>query len=656
MQLNQKRQILLLVALSFVAIICVMSWIIWVPINVTDVSTVDGFWDLRSINFVETVVRLQGDVEYIAGELLTPEQFAKHESEALFGNTSRLGVVTSRIRIYLPGDSWYTFSHSLLSRASRIYVNGEWLFDIGTIGEDQETIILSSECIIFTARPIDGVVEIVQQSVTHLNRWETTGLGQNWYIGNQRLISNIRSTNFVSSLIMGCFFTMFLIFIMWYFLQRDYTVSLYFALLSLTLFLFTGVVGPNMFLAVFPWFDWQMKFRLEYIAISMVMGLNIAVINEIIPWLFHKFFCRVFYMISAIFILVFFFMDIAKMGQFAIFLYLCALFICLYLIFQGIRKFRKINLEQGIFLVGLFLVALSNLHDLNYQLGIFLIPFSIDLPFLFTIAYIYLFYCLAAVVFISNMKAMRIAQAAEQKLAAENTALTQLNHMKTDLMTTISHEARTPLAVLASYAGLVAMKLSSQGGSEETIANLDKITKEAKRVASLIDSMKLTLNKEKPKKHSKVNLTELIEKTAKLYHHIFERDDIEMDLVLDDELFVLGNSSELTQILFNILQNAKDHTEQGKISITAKKEDDSIVVTLSDTGTGIPSELIPKLFERGISGTKFGMGIGLPLCKEIMEAHDGMITVESELNGENRGTRIILTFFSSYQVMAKNKI
>ena len=283
-------------------------------------------------------------------------------------------------------------------------------------------------------------------------------------------------------------------------------------------------------------------------------------------------------------------------------------------------------------------------YDPNYYSDVKLLSFHIGLPFVSMMAVVCFLFCLAVFVFISNIKTIKAAKITEQELTRENASLTQLNHLQMELMNTIFHEVRTPLAVLASYSSLVALELKSKNGDERTIADLDKIVEEAKRVSNLMDSMnRIALNGEKSKKRVKLDLGELIEKTAGLYQHIFEQNNIKMELVLADELFVFVSPEELTQVLFNLLKNAKDHIEEGKVSIIAKKENDEIIVTVSDTGSGIPSELLPELFNRGVTTNKFGMGIGLAICKEIIEAHNGVIIIESELAGRRKGTRATFT-------------
>ncbi len=234
------------------------------------------------------------------------------------------------------------------------------------------------------------------------------------------------------------------------------------------------------------------------------------------------------------------------------------------------------------------------------------------------------------------------AYEAEQKLAMENAALERVNRMKTTLMDTISHEARTPLAVLASYAGLVSLNLKHKGTDMETAADLDKIVSEAQRVADLIDSMnKLTFSGEEEAtlaERVQLDFGELIRQVAKLYMPLLERHDVALQLNIAGEFPVFGNPKELTQVIFNIVQNAKKYTEQGSISISVAKKNGHIVVSVADTGTGITPKLLPHIFERGVKGAQGGAGIGLAVCKEIIDTHNGTITITS-----NNGTVVTVT-------------
>jgi signal transduction histidine kinase len=229
----------------------------------------------------------------------------------------------------------------------------------------------------------------------------------------------------------------------------------------------------------------------------------------------------------------------------------------------------------------------------------------------------------------------------EQSLAADNAALDRLNRMKTELIATISHETMTPLAVLSGYAELVAMELREKGVDKQTAKDLDNIAEETQRISRLMDELQNHTRKHDDRLFkTRLDLSTLIGGVARLYTPILTRRHTELAARLPGGLpDVYACAGEVTQVVFNLLQNARNHTENGTVTITAEAEDDTVAVTVSDTGCGIPPELLPRVFERGVSGGEGG-GLGLYICKEIIASHNGTIDITSE---PGKGTSLRFT-------------
>jgi signal transduction histidine kinase len=133
---------------------------------------------------------------------------------------------------------------------------------------------------------------------------------------------------------------------------------------------------------------------------------------------------------------------------------------------------------------------------------------------------------------------------------------------------------------------------------------------------------------------ARLNLSEVIGGVVRLYAPILARKKTGLKTEIPgDTPDVYANAGEITQVLFNLLQNARNHTENGNVMITAEKDGDFTAVTISDTGAGFPPDILPRAFERGVTGGEDGSGIGLAICKEIIGGHGGIIEIENRQSG-----------------------
>jgi signal transduction histidine kinase len=136
------------------------------------------------------------------------------------------------------------------------------------------------------------------------------------------------------------------------------------------------------------------------------------------------------------------------------------------------------------------------------------------------------------------------------------------------------------------------------------------------------------------------SVEEMIQTTINSYYPMLKRNDNRLVLELSDDMpRVLADSHRISQVLVNLLRNAVRHTKRGTITISAAPWGNFVKVDVSDTGSGIASERLPVIFERFKShdsgraenaGRGNGTGLGLYICKHIIEAHGGGISLESE--------------------------
>jgi len=214
------------------------------------------------------------------------------------------------------------------------------------------------------------------------------------------------------------------------------------------------------------------------------------------------------------------------------------------------------------------------------------------------------------------------------------------NASKTWFLSQMSHEMRTPLTVMSTYAQFAVEEIRENGANEQTLADLATISGEAKRLAEMADgTLKILLSESETlsdeQKNAPVDIGELSTLIARLFEPAVKRHGCVLNTVIKQNIpRVLGDSGALTQLFWNILQNAVIHSQCKNIvlSVEAIHHDVShtdVIITIKDDGCGIDADLLPHIFERG-KGEKSGSGLGLPICRDIARRHGGDITISSE--------------------------
>ena len=216
--------------------------------------------------------------------------------------------------------------------------------------------------------------------------------------------------------------------------------------------------------------------------------------------------------------------------------------------------------------------------------------------------------------------------------------------LKVDFISNVSHELKTPLAVIRNYAALLQTDLD-----EETRDKYVKtVSRAAKRLSDLVTNI-LKLNKlenqdVEPEKEL-VDLTASISQTVVEFEEWIERKNITLDCDLDD-LKIISSPSYLEIVWNNLLSNAVKFTgENGLITVRLKEKDGDAVITVTDTGCGISPETGARIFDKFYQGdtshAQEGNGLGLALVKKVIDVIGGEISVRSEL-GKGSSFTVIL--------------
>lgn len=239
----------------------------------------------------------------------------------------------------------------------------------------------------------------------------------------------------------------------------------------------------------------------------------------------------------------------------------------------------------------------------------------------------------------ANQEIRELAQSFNQMIARLEASFQQIR----DFTDNVSHELRIPLAILKGQTELGLRRLRSEQEYREVLqSNLEEIQRMEKIVERLLFLSRADRG-EIPVNYSLVDLNGLLEKVCAQYEVIACKKDIQIKWSDDGPLSVAGDELLLRELIMNLVQNAITHTsEGGTVALSLGKEKDYARILVADTGIGIPEHEIPRIFDRFYqvdkSRSSQGSGLGLSICKWIVEAHKGRIVVESRLGQGSRFT------------------
>jgi two-component system, OmpR family, sensor histidine kinase ResE len=226
----------------------------------------------------------------------------------------------------------------------------------------------------------------------------------------------------------------------------------------------------------------------------------------------------------------------------------------------------------------------------------------------------------------------------------------RLDKLRDDFIANVSHELRTPISMLQGYSEAIVDDIASTDEEKKEIAQViyDESLRMGRLVNELLDLARMeaghiTLNLEE------ISVPQFIDKINRKFQGLAKEKTISLqsNIDLNESSYVL-DPDRIEQVLTNLIDNAIRHTsEHGSVLISVASKENGLVIKIQDTGSGIPQEDLPFVFERFYKADKArtrgraGTGLGLAIVKNIVEAHRGKIQVHSKL-GEGTTFSILL--------------
>jgi len=213
--------------------------------------------------------------------------------------------------------------------------------------------------------------------------------------------------------------------------------------------------------------------------------------------------------------------------------------------------------------------------------------------------------------------------------------LKETERIKRDLVANISHEIKTPLTAIRGYVET----LLEEEQDDMKRKHLSVVYRHVNRLSRIAEDLITlhALDMKEPFQEVPVNLGELVNRVTELYIAQAQKKGLTLSVNVASELQIMADPLKMEELLINLIDNAVRYTREGEVKISVCEADDGeAVISISDTGIGIPAEHIPRIFERfyvvdkSRSRESGGTGLGLAIVKHIVERLGGTISVESK--------------------------
>lgn len=232
--------------------------------------------------------------------------------------------------------------------------------------------------------------------------------------------------------------------------------------------------------------------------------------------------------------------------------------------------------------------------------------------------------------------------------ARAETALRQANRAKDEFLAILAHELRNPLAPVTNALELLTPGHADAHALEQARAMMARQVQQLVRLTDdLLDVSRISRGKVQLRR-DRVPLADVVQQAVETSRPLVERGHNELTLELPTEpIFLDADPTRLAQVFSNLLNNAAKYSQSGGlISLRAERQDDRVIVRVRDTGIGIPSDMLQRVFEiftqvdRSLEKAQGGLGVGLSLAKGLVELHGG--SIEAHSDGHGRGSEFVV--------------
>ena len=624
--------------LPALVLLCIATFIISCSLRqrteFPELRPIDGILDVRDVDFEADVYHLVNQWDYYPGQLYAPDAFFDPDTAPVKNNESPLdvGLGTWRLRILAQPDIYLSLCSFSIDYSTRVFVNGKEVRNIGFVSDNPDETVHKVR---YMTLPLysgeSGEIEIVYQYANYMHN--DGGFIQNTQISTPENIDEYQRGLTLWALVMSGG----LMFLMFYFLIcASFQKNAEYAVLALCCLV---IAFRNQFFfsehLQRPGYNFILGYRLVI--------LDVSCIPAAVLYLMAAFYQRaegrrsvialtaVFTVLSALH----FTLDTRDLVALCHVCYYVSTPFLIWFIVRLVRYFMYEHRPDRLDALTLgalayFTVTLiwegtsSGSNSLVNHFG--LTPLALVICIL----------VLAIVINARIERKMYMLREAEQR----NEILDQVNTMNKDFLRMVAHELKTPLTVISGYAQLMGRQIEKGHLSPQAAERLGTIRNEADRLSEIVNRlMDYTIGESKETELKAVDVETLLESSAAIMKPVCAKRGNTLTIRNDCRCRLHGNQELLMQVLINLIANASRHTSKGVITLEVEEVEGFAAFSISDTGCGIASDVIPHIFEKGFTTTE-GRGLGLAICRETIQLHGG--TIELVSTGET-GSRFRFT-------------
>ncbi len=636
---------------------------------------VRGVLDLRQYNFkTDGPVSLEGEFEFYWNQMLNPAlendtgmvsyiqvPGSWYRLRKQLPEIERYGFATYRLVMLLPdGVNKLSFKAENIFSASGFFLNGKAIDYLGFPGVNKYQTLIDDDKPLITGAFQGPEVDLLIKVSNFSNR--NSGIVGEIIMGLPEQMNAQRQKDlFRGHFLIGAFLIIGFYFLGLFLIRSD-QYRLYFSIICILMALRVAIIVEIPLLDTLN-LNGLTRARIDLLNIYFLAPFFTLMINSIFPYDFPKWVFKTIMWISAFFIL---FVVVTPISLFSFtlpgfviyFLLTSGVFIYVILIAWGRGRSHTIA-----FSIGLLVLFFGSFNDLLREIDMISTPYIVHYAmFFYLLIYAYIFADksnqlhseaekltkelskvrnhLEDLVEIRTTELQSVSsQLKNQKKALEksNKELVEAMNARNRLFSIIGHDVRAPIGYIRQALEMLVENKDTPEGERNDL--LQMMASSSESTYNLLDNLLVWGRSQTGKLKAnlvKFQLKELIDESLELVNIGIREKRLKVEVFISEEHFLEADRDQLYVVIRNLLSNAIKFTpEKGSVYISSKKEKGEVVISIRDTGIGIPGSVVSKLLDpnsnistNGTKGEK-GSGLGLKICSEIVQSNGGWMKIES---------------------------